>query len=139
MASDLGFVEFVVDQLDDDLRASYRMMFGEYALYSGGKVFALICDDRLYIKPTDDGRAYIGRPVEAPAYPGAKPSFLIEDRLEDGDWLSELARITLRALPAPKPKKKKGTKGAAPKKKAAKKKTAKRAASTKKRSPGKRR
>jgi TfoX/Sxy family transcriptional regulator of competence genes len=135
MASDLGFVEFVVDQLDDDLRASYRMMFGEYALYSGGKVFALICDDRLYIKPTDEGRAYIGRPVEASAYPGAKPSFLIEDRLEDGDWLSELGRITVRALPEPKPKKKKkGKKEVAPKKKAAKKK-----ASMKKPSPGKRR
>lgn len=118
MASDLGFVEFVVDQLSDDLWVSYRMMFGEYALYSGGKLFALICDDRLFVKPTDEGRAYMGRPVEAPPYPGAKPSFLIEDRLEDGDWLSELVRITVRALPEPKPKQKAAKK---PEQKAAKK------------------
>jgi hypothetical protein len=41
-----------------------------------------------------------------PAYEGAKPSFLIEEKLEDRDWLSELIRITLKELPAPKAKKK---------------------------------
>jgi len=37
----------------------------------------------------------------------AKPAFLIEDRLEDREWLTELVRITAAALPFPKPKKKK--------------------------------
>jgi hypothetical protein len=44
--------------------------------------------------------------VEAPAYQGARPSFLIGDRLEDRDWISRLIRITADELPAPKPKKK---------------------------------
>lgn len=105
MASDQGFVDFVVDQIDDDCAMTYRKMFGEYGLYSHGKIVALICDDRLFVKPTDGGRAHIGSVVEAPAYPGAKPSFLIGDRLEDGAWLSELVRITARELPEPKPKK----------------------------------
>ncbi len=105
MASDLGFVEYVVDQLDPDLAVTYRKMFGEFGLYSHGRLFALICDDRLFIKPTDGGRAFIGEVVEAPPYPGAKPSFLIEDRIEDAEWLSELVRITARERPAPKPKK----------------------------------
>jgi TfoX/Sxy family transcriptional regulator of competence genes len=109
MASDPGFVEYVVDQLDESCAATYRKMFGEYALYSHGKVFGLICDNRLFVKRTEPGRAFIGKPVEAPAYPGATPSFLIEDRLEDAEWLSELVRITTLALPATKPKKK--TKG----------------------------
>jgi hypothetical protein len=43
--------------------------------------------------------------VEAPPYPGAKPSLLIGDQIEDAPWLSELVRITVRELPAPKPKK----------------------------------
>ena len=60
-----------------------------------------------FIKPTDGGRAFIGNVVEAPPYPGAKPSFLIEGQIEDGDWLSELVRITARELPAPKPKRRK--------------------------------
>jgi len=107
MASDLSFVEYVVDQFEENCGVTFKKMFGEYGLYSAGKMFGMICDDRLLFKPTEGGRAYIGDVVEAPPYPGAKPIFLIEEQLEDGEWLSELVRITARELPAPKPKKRK--------------------------------
>jgi TfoX/Sxy family transcriptional regulator of competence genes len=107
MASDQKFVEYVVDQLDDDCLVTYKKMFGEYGLYSDGKFFGMICDDRFFVKPTEGGRAHIGNVVEAPPYPGAKNSLLIEDQLEDGEWLSELVIITARELPEPKPRKKK--------------------------------
>ena len=107
MASDLGFVEFVVDQFDEDCAVTYKRMFGEFGLYGAGKFFGAICDDQLFVKPTDGGRAFIGEVVEAPPYPGAKPSFLIGDRIEDGEWLSELVRITLRELPEAPPRKRK--------------------------------
>ncbi len=105
MATDLEFMEFLADQMAGAGEISYRKMFGEYAVYLGGKVVALVCDNQLFVKPTAAGRAYIGAPVEAPAYPGAKDSFLIEDAFEDREWISELIRITARDLPAPKPKK----------------------------------
>ena len=107
MASDLSFVEFVVDQMENTGTVTYRKMFGEYAVYCNGKLVALICDNRLFIKPTEGGRSFIGDVVEAPPYPGAKMSFLIEDKLEDREWLSHLVRITAKELPEPKPKKKK--------------------------------
>ena len=110
MASDLDFVEFVTDQLHDKCEMSFRKMFGEYALYSKGKVVALICDNQLFVKPTDAGKKYIGEYIEAPAYPGAKPSLLIQDQLEDREWLSKLIVITERELPKPKPKAKKKAK-----------------------------
>jgi TfoX/Sxy family transcriptional regulator of competence genes len=106
VASDLDFVSFVVDQIDDDCAVTHRKMFGEYGLYSEGKMFAVICDNRLFVKPTEEGRAYIGTVVEGSPYPGASPRFLIEDRLEDPTWLSELVRITTRALPPPRKKRK---------------------------------
>ena len=105
MATDLEFMEFLADQMAGAGEISYRKMFGEYAVYLGGKVVALVCDNQLFVKPTAAGRAFIGAPVEAPAYPGAKNSFLIEDAFEDREWISELIRITARDLPAPKPKK----------------------------------
>lgn len=105
MATDQEFVDFLVDQMAGAGEISFRKMFGEYALYRGEKVVALVCDNRLFVKPTAAGRAFIGEPVEAPAYPGAKNSFLIEDAFEDRDWICELIRITARELPAPKPKK----------------------------------
>ena len=107
MASDQAFVEFVVDQIEQAGEITFRKMFGEYGVYADGKLFALICDNKLFVKPTEGGRAFIEDVVEAPPYPGAKPSFLIEAQLEDREWLSNLVRITVRELPEPKPKKKK--------------------------------
>lgn len=104
MATDLDFVKFIVDQIDAGCAVSYRKMFGEYALYSKEKVVALICDNQLFVKPTEAGRAFIGDVVEAPPYPGAKPSFLIQDGIEDREWLTRLISLTEEALPPPKPK-----------------------------------
>ena len=112
MASDSNFVEFVVDQMENAGKISYRKMFGEYALHCNGKVVALICDNQLFVKPTDAGRLVIGNVVEASAYPGAKPSFLIEDQMEDRDWISNLIALTEKELPEPKPKKKSKKRGA---------------------------
>jgi len=104
MGSDLHFVEFVVEQMERAAPITYRKMFGEYALYKNGKVVALVCDNRLLVKPTAGGRAFIGEVVDAEPYPGAKPAFLIEERLEDRDWLAELITITEKELPEPRPK-----------------------------------
>jgi len=70
-------------------------------------VVALICDNQLFVKPTEAGKHYIGQFVEVPAYPGARPSLLIEEQIEDSEWLSTLILITERELPTPKKKPKK--------------------------------
>ena len=38
-------------------------------------------------------------------YMRSNSRFLIEDKIEDGEWLSQLVRISLKELPDPKPKK----------------------------------
>lgn len=111
MASQASFVEFILDQLSacDDVIA--KKMFGEYALYMSGKMFALICDDQLFIKPTAAGRELLGTVTEAPPYPQAKPWYLIDSELlEDRDGLTTLARATAAALPIPVKKAKKAAK-----------------------------
>jgi len=45
-------------------------MFGEAAVYLEDKVVGLICDNQVFIKPTEQGRAKIGVPVESPPFPG---------------------------------------------------------------------
>jgi TfoX/Sxy family transcriptional regulator of competence genes len=107
MASDKSFVEFVVSQMQNAGSISCRAMFGGHTIYCDGKVVALICDGQLFVKPTEKGREFIGEVQESPPYPGAKPCFLIEDRIEDKEWISRLIQITTEELPN-KPKKKKG-------------------------------
>jgi TfoX/Sxy family transcriptional regulator of competence genes len=106
MASDLSFVEYIIDQMSNLEGLRYRKMFGEYAVYYNDKVVALICDNQLFVKPTNAGRSFIRDVVEAPPYPGAKLSFLIEDQVDDKDWICQLIKLTEKELPKPKPKKK---------------------------------
>ena len=105
MASDKEQLNFAVDQMSGAGDITFKYMFGEYGIYCDGKIVALFCDNQLFVKPTEAGRTYIEKVVEAPAYPGAKPYFLITDRIDDRDWLSELIRCTAQELPPPKKKK----------------------------------
>ena len=107
MATKQSTIEYIEDQLGE-IGVTSRKMFGEYALYCGGKVVALLCDDTLFVKLTEAGKDFVGTHYkEGEAYPGAKPSMRIDDdRIEDREWLQELIRITTDGLPAPKRKKK---------------------------------
>lgn len=109
MATDSRTIAFLLEQLAGAGEVSARAMFGEYGLYCDGRIVALVCDDRLYVKPTAAGRMFIGAPDEEPPYSGAKPSFLISE-VDDAEWLSELIRLTAAELPLPKPKKPKRAK-----------------------------
>ena len=106
MATSQATIEYLMDQLSSVDGMTNRKMFGEYALYHHGKVVALVCDDTLFVKITEEGKAFIGADYkEGRAYPGAKPSMKIgSDVLEDHARLCELIRITSRNLPAPKAK-----------------------------------
>jgi TfoX/Sxy family transcriptional regulator of competence genes len=104
VASDKGIVDFIVEQIAKTGQIVAKKMFGEYTIYCDGKIIALVCDNQLFVKPTSGGRLYIGNVVEAPPYHGAKNYFLIDDKIEDQEWLCGLAAITYKELPMPKPK-----------------------------------
>ncbi len=52
MPSDQKFVDYVLDQIQNAGEITAKKMFGEYAIYSDEKLFGLICDNQLFIKPT---------------------------------------------------------------------------------------
>jgi DNA transformation protein len=106
MATKQSTVDFIVDQLISVNGISFRKMFGEYALYCEGKVASLICDNILFVKITEAGKNFVGEHYrEGLPYPGAKPWMEInEERIDDGEWLSELIKITADNLPVPKKK-----------------------------------
>ncbi len=108
MATGQGTMDFLLDQLSMLGEASGRKMFGEYCLYLAGKPVGLVCDDQLYLKPTQAGRAMLGDAVEGAPYPGARPHLLITpDQWEDAEWLCDIVRATARELPQPRPKRRK--------------------------------
>lgn len=105
MSSKQSTIDFILDQIADTNMIRAKKMFGEYAIYYHGKVIALVCDDQLFIKPTNAGKAFINTYIEGIPYPGAKPYLLISgDLLEDSEWLTHLVRLTALELPEPKKK-----------------------------------
>ena len=109
MSTDQSYVDYICEQADLGPALSFKKMFGEYALYLDGKVVALVCDNCLFMKPTDDGRALLRTVDEQPPYPGAKAYFQIGDELDDRALLQHVLLATARALPLAKPKKVKRT------------------------------
>lgn len=106
MATKQSTADFILDQLDSLGSVRVRKMFGEYALYCDEKVVALICDDTLFVKITEKGKALVGKRYrEGAPYPGAKPHMRIDDEiLDDRETLCALIRLTADALPKPKAK-----------------------------------
>lgn len=105
MASNADFVQYIADQCSEAGEIVTKKMFGDYGIYCEGKFFGLICDDRLYIKPTEAGLKLLRTIDLRPPYEGAKDYFYIAD-VDDHEYLSSLVRVTCKELPEPKPKKK---------------------------------
>lgn len=105
MTSRQTTVDFILEQVAGAGAVSAKKMFGEYGIYCDGKMVALVCDDQLFVKPTESGRSFIGNITEGVPYPGAKACFLITgDKWDNRNWLSELIRISAAELPLPKKK-----------------------------------
>ncbi len=71
MSTSQSTIDFLLDQLAGLANVHARKMFGEYALYCGEKVVALVCDNQLFVKITPPGKALVGpdtrraRPIPA--------------------------------------------------------------------------
>lgn len=79
MATQKETIEFILSRLRDRKRFTTRAMFGEYALYADGKVVALVCNDRLYVKILPASQPLEHQCEKGAPYPGAKPHYLIEE------------------------------------------------------------
>lgn len=99
------FVQYIVDQSSGAGEITVRKMMGDYCLYCNGVVVGLICDNTLYIKPTETVRALLREVILRTPYDGAKEHFVITD-VDDRDYLAEIVKTTAANLPAQKNKKK---------------------------------
>ncbi|MDO5653881.1 MAG: TfoX/Sxy family protein [Brachymonas sp.] len=104
MATDPSFVEYVAEQSGLGDRLTTRKMFGEYALYLGGKVVGFACDNSVFIKPLQ-ATEHLTQPLpKRPPYPGAKLYPVADEWLDDTERFQQLLLATEAAAPLPKPK-----------------------------------
>src|SRR3954470_7308519 len=79
MATQRETIDFLLEKLRSPKRFSARAMFGEYALYADGKVVALVCDDRLYVKIVPASEQLDAVCERGEPYPGARPHYIVEE------------------------------------------------------------
>ena len=104
MACNADFVQFIVDQCSGAGEIAVKKMMGDYCIYCDGVLFGLICDNNLYLKVTEPGKAVLLEVILRPPYDGAKDYFYISG-VDDRDFFVALIGATLPALPKPKVKK----------------------------------
>ena len=91
MASNLDYLNFVLELLREVDGITYRKMMGEFMLYRNGVIFGGVYDNRFLIKKTKSLEGS-GLKEQIP-YPSAKSMFLI-----DSEDPHEIKRLVLLAI-----------------------------------------
>ena len=95
MASTKEYRDFIMEQLSELDKVTYKSMMGEYLLYYNGLLFGGIYDDRLLVKKVDTNEEY--KMQESIPYKGAKPMYLVDD-VDNQDTLKDIVLDTCRGL-----------------------------------------
>ena len=103
MGTSAATIAHITDTLSA-LTLTSRKMFGEYALYLGGKTVAFVCDDTLFIKPTPGALALLPQVERAPAYPGSKDYIVGSEVLDDPELCVRVLRVVAEDTLMPKAK-----------------------------------
>ena len=91
-------LNYILDQLSFLPELKAKKMFGEYGLYSNGKYFGLICEEKLFLKNTPELVKLIGDDG-LPAYPGSKNSLHVpEEILEEKEKLEKIVQAYFESL-----------------------------------------
>ena len=104
MATNKGYLEFILEQLSGLDEITYRSMMGEYIIYYRGKIAAYICDDRLLVKPVKSAISLMPEASYETPYEGAKDMLLVNE-VDNKELLTELFIAMYDELPVPKKKK----------------------------------
>jgi TfoX/Sxy family transcriptional regulator of competence genes len=77
MASDLSYVQYVIDQIKTDGTITYKKMFGEYLIYLNNKPVVLVCDNTAFIKMLNCVKPLMEKEETGFPYDGAKEHYII--------------------------------------------------------------
>ncbi|MFP3043101.1 TfoX/Sxy family protein [Treponema primitia] len=104
MASDINFVNFVIDQIKNVGIITHKKMFGEYLIYANQKPVVLICDDTAYVKILDCVKPYFENAEKGFPYNGAKEHYIVD--VENSELLSTIVKEIEKVTPIPTKKNK---------------------------------
>ncbi|MDR3346287.1 MAG: hypothetical protein LBS73_03835 [Campylobacteraceae bacterium] len=105
MASDIGFVDYVIDQIRTSDAVTYKKMFGEYLIYVNSKPTVLVCDNTAFVKVLDCIKPLMEDAQTGFPYEGAKEHYIVD--VDDSELLSKLVEEIEKVTQVPKKRAKK--------------------------------
>jgi TfoX/Sxy family transcriptional regulator of competence genes len=103
MASDIDFVNYVIDQIKDVGIITSKKMFGEYLIYANQKPVVLICNNTAYVKMLDCVKPLLEDEEKGFPYDGAKEHYILD--VDNSESLSNIVKEVEKITKIPKKKK----------------------------------
>lgn len=107
MATSKEFCDYVLENLQRVGETSARKMMGEYLVYYRGKLIGDICDNCLFLKPTQSVLRLMPDAEREYPYEGSKTKMVVADDVENMELMVEVLNAMYEELPEPKKKTKK--------------------------------
>lgn len=104
MATDLSYIQFVVEQLHGE-NVTYKKMFGEYMVYADGKPIFTVCDNTVFVKEIKELEDIMSEADKGYPYEGAKECYILD--IENAGLVEKVAAVLKEVIPLPKKKIKK--------------------------------
>jgi len=102
MASDLDYVQYVIDQIKIDGIITYKKMFGEYLIYLNNRPVVLVCDNTAFVKMLGCIKTLMENAEVGVPYDGAKEHYIVD--VDDSEHLSNVVMVLEKNVPIPKKK-----------------------------------
>lgn len=104
MATSKEFHDYIVENLKRAGDVYTRKMMGEYCIYYQGKLIGDICDNCLFLKPTESVLRLMPDADRAYPYEGSKTLMVVVDDVENASLMAEVLDEMYKELPEPKKK-----------------------------------
>ncbi len=99
MATTKDFTHYILDSTHST-KTRVKSMFGEYALYYEEKVVALICNNILFVKISENNKKLLGKNKTGRAYPSSKNFYIItEEQICTPKFLQTIFKNVSTSLP----------------------------------------
>lgn len=102
MATSTEARDYIIENLSKAGDISTRKMMGEYLVYFKGKLVGNICDNCLYLKPTDSALRLLPDAERDYPYDGSKTLMIVVDNVENTEQMSAVLHAMYEELPTPK-------------------------------------
>jgi len=99
MATTKEFHDYIIECLQRVGNVSSKKMMGEYCVYFNQKLIGDICDNCLFLKPTESALRLMPAAERAYPYEGSKTLMIVVDDVENTELMSEVLNAMYIELP----------------------------------------